>query len=674
MSDNYEFSKSEMKQDLNESTPFADVNYQWVSDINNGVYASSTGQTLVQFNLQNIYQSQKMIAPDSCFLLLPIQMAYQLIGTDVAGNLSVQDPRGDIVNASQTNNFPFWSLLSLKTGHHNLIHNCEIVNEDITVEQLMPFRNVDITHQLFSQMNKSDLEKYGFVMGYSDELDSVRSLRFGGDKISGNPVNNQNVGQNVLEGNGFVNNKIFNGLKGLSGTDPFTASNNADIVDEYSMVYSPLQNNNCINKAIQKRINKYAVYDGTNLYNQVNNLYGPPTGSYNTGGLNYIQEKESLNRVAQPFVTIDSANNVIFTDYVCIKMSTLFDYFRAQPLTRRFNAKINLYVNTGSCAVQVNYDTFGTPGQGNNGASILKSDCKPRYRFGYRAIQANIGVNPSNFEEVGAQSTFTNTCPYTVNYLGRLPSTYGANFGTDATIRTKVILTGLYIQKCQQVTLDGYNFNPSSQNAAIQSCRFYYKNVLLQADKIEKYIAENRKKEIVFKTVQFNQDANVGPGSYSKLISSSIKNPIGILIVPTIAKNLLGFSQFQSPFDTFPNTNNNISLINLNVTIGGVNVRNNLLDNNFSNWIEEVQTIDELVGPQDFGITNGLVDLKRWENCNRFYYITLSRSNLADKKLMRSLSVSFTNNSLCSIDLMFFIYYEKSCIVDCASGEIALVP
>jgi hypothetical protein len=671
MSDNYEFSKSEMKQDLNESTPFADVQYQYTADINNGVYNSTTGQTLVQFNLQNIYQSQRLIAPDSCFVLLPIQFAYQLIGSDN----QVQDPRGDILTAvdgskTQTNNFPWWSLMSLKSGHHNLIHNCEIVNEDITVEQLMPFRNIEITHQLLSQMNKNDLEKYGFIMGYSDELDSVRSLKYGGDKLSQDPSNPIYIGQNVLEGNGMVNNKIFNGLTGLGGSDGLNSTNNSDVVDEYQTVFSPLQNNNCVNKAIQKRINKYAVFDGNNFYNQVNNLYGPKSGDSNVGGVNFIEQNDSLNKIAQPFVTIDSNNNVIFTDYVVIKMSTLFDYFRAQPLTRRFNAKINLYVNTGVCAVQVNYDTYGTKGQGNSGVTdATKTDCKPRYRFGYKFDATN-----NKFVAVGGQSTFTNTCPYTINYLGRLPSTYGANFGLAATVRTVKILSGLYIQKTQPATLDGNNFAPTSVVPAIQSCRFYYKNILLQADKIEKYISENRKKEIVFKTVQFNQDANVPTGSYSKLISSSVKNPIGILIVPTIAKNILGFSQFQSPFDTFPNNNSNISLINLNVTIGGVNVRNSLLDNNFSNWVEEIQGIDELVGPQDFGITNGLVDLQRWQNANRFYYITLSRSNLSDKKLMRSIQISFLNESNCSIDLMYFIYYEKSATVDCASGEIVLNP
>jgi len=48
----------------------------------------------------------------------------------------------------------------------------------------------------------------------------------------------------------------------------------------------------------------------------------------------------------------------------------------------------------------------------------------------------------------------------------------------------------------------------------------------------------------------FNNDANIAPGSFSKLVNSGIRNPLGILIVPTIAKGVakehfdFNFSQF----------------------------------------------------------------------------------------------------------------------------------
>ena len=36
----------------------------------------------------------------------------------------------------------------------------------------------------------------------------------------------------------------------------------------------------------------------------------------------------------------------------------------------------------------------------------------------------------------------------------------------------------------------------------------------------------------------FNNDANISPGNYSKLINSCVRNPLGVLIIPTIAKGL----------------------------------------------------------------------------------------------------------------------------------------
>jgi hypothetical protein len=52
-----------------------------------------------------------------------------------------------------------------------------------------------------------------------------------------------------------------------------------------------------------------------------------------------------------------------------------------------------------------------------------------------------------------------------------------------------------------------------------------------------KYVEENRAKKIVFRDVLLNQEMNISAGtSYSKLINSGIKNPLGILMIPLIAK------------------------------------------------------------------------------------------------------------------------------------------
>ena len=56
-----------------------------------------------------------------------------------------------------------------------------------------------------------------------------------------------------------------------------------------------------------------------------------------------------------------------------------------------------------------------------------------------------------------------------------------------------------------------------------------------------KYVEENRAKKIVFRDVLLNQEMNISAGtSYSKLINSGIKNPLGILMIPLIAKGQTG--------------------------------------------------------------------------------------------------------------------------------------
>jgi hypothetical protein len=54
MADVYELSKSEQVQDLDRETPYESKQWNFVNDINSGVYTNSQ-QSLVQFDLSSIY-------------------------------------------------------------------------------------------------------------------------------------------------------------------------------------------------------------------------------------------------------------------------------------------------------------------------------------------------------------------------------------------------------------------------------------------------------------------------------------------------------------------------------------------------------------------------------------------------------------------------------------------
>jgi hypothetical protein len=81
MSDNYEFMKVSESQDIDDYSPYVDKQYNnYINDINNGVYTNNS-LTLVNFDLGQIYNSQKFADTSDLFCVLPITMvdAFQKI-------------------------------------------------------------------------------------------------------------------------------------------------------------------------------------------------------------------------------------------------------------------------------------------------------------------------------------------------------------------------------------------------------------------------------------------------------------------------------------------------------------------------------------------------------------------------------------------------------------------
>jgi hypothetical protein len=74
MSDNYEFMKTSEAQDATDYSPYVDKQYNnYINDINNGVYTNNS-LTLVNFDLGQIYNSQKFTETSELFAVLPIAM------------------------------------------------------------------------------------------------------------------------------------------------------------------------------------------------------------------------------------------------------------------------------------------------------------------------------------------------------------------------------------------------------------------------------------------------------------------------------------------------------------------------------------------------------------------------------------------------------------------------
>ena len=325
---------------------------------------------------------------------------------------------------------------------------------------------------------------------------------------------------------------------------------------------------------------------------------------------------------------------MIWFGYAVIELATVFESLTAIGLTRKADIFRRICVNTGTLNASNSSPNTTTPG--------------------YSLTVANNG--------------FTGTCPFTINYLTEA----SASGGIPAT--TANITAGLYLAKVPATSYNGINLGNSAASHPLPACRIYYSQITIQPSYADEYILNNRAKKCIYRTVLTNQYNNIGAGgNFNQLISSGIVHPTGILIVPYVSSQAsfsLGDFAFKSPFDTVPADGHPLSLTNLQVTIGGQNVLQSVLNYNYESFIEQLLYCEQLTSA-DFGVSTGLFDAAWW-NYNRFYWVNVERSNITDKNQTRNLNISFTNNNNVPIDVLVFTFKSNQLTIDIETGIVSI--
>jgi len=143
MSDNYEFEKSSQPQEIDDYSPYVDKQYNgFINDLNGGIY-TNTSLSLVQFDLGQIYNSQKFTDTNDMFCVIPIVM---VAAFSTANNAALVAPGVGAVN-----------LLSIKSNFMHLIHQADLQINGKTIESTQPFINVVKHFQMLSEMSFNDL-------------------------------------------------------------------------------------------------------------------------------------------------------------------------------------------------------------------------------------------------------------------------------------------------------------------------------------------------------------------------------------------------------------------------------------------------------------------------------------------------------------------------------------
>ena len=607
MSDNYEFSKSTLPQGVENETPYINKQWNYINDINGGVY-SNNGLTLVQFDLSSIYNSTALTDASQMFAVVPVTLVNTYTTNNTTGALVAP-----ISNS--------WASVGMKSGNWNLLNGADLVVNGKTQEQYQPNINAYIQWKMYSQMSQDDLNSFGMTLGMGTKLDNYQSQKFNGSQNISSTTTSSAYPTGVIAN--LIGNNTYGG-NGLSNNIPFPIGNNANGGDMYQQGQ---QFSNVYNQGLYSRLTKFV--DITN---------GQATNLYSTTAAQGINSSANINKEFKPSYQVLNTNYSVWYDYAVIRLGDVFDCIKSFPLAKKWDATLRIYFNTGAVASVCN---------GSSGVMISS----------------------------GSTTTFTSTCPIIQSSLNTLPASSTGQ------------VSGLFICNATSTNLfGGVNLALSGAQNPMNSCRIYYPQITLKPEKLIPYIRENRNKKITYTSVLTNQfNAITAGSSFSALVQSGVRNPRGILIIPLISSAVNGlastsatflttgitpFSQLLSPFDTCPATTNPVSLVNLQVMLGGLNQLYSTLNFNFENFIEQV-SLYEKINQSDLGLSCGLINQAFWENGYRVYYVDLSRGNNADQLTPRNVNISFTNNSLQTIDILVFTEYFTEKIVDCETGIIS---
>ena len=299
--DNYDFEKSSLAQDLDGYSPFLDKqSNSYINDQNSGVYSAS--QSLVQFDLSSLYNSSKFTNTNDMVICLPITMVFAL-STATAGGILAPPGAG-------------WALQCLKSGYHNLIHQADLQVDGKTISETQPFLGTFTHIKLLSELSQNDLKSIGTAIGFSDVLDTPSSAIYSGTTATtvAGP-----------SGNGLCNNLAFGHSTQPALTTAGPGAQNVAICNE------------AINKRVLKVIdtttkaNYNTIFSNTGLVTPTAILSSDYKSTYRIGG---------------------TGNNYgIITDVAVIRLKDIFDCMNNIGLVKKFSGVLRLYINTGSLSL-----------------------------------------------------------------------------------------------------------------------------------------------------------------------------------------------------------------------------------------------------------------------------------------------------------------------------------
>lgn len=186
----------------------------------------------------------------------------------------------------------------------------------------------------------------------------------------------------------------------------------------------------------------------------------------------------------------------------------------------------------------------------------------------------------------------------------------------------------------------------------------------------QRYLQLAPTKKVEYNDIFQYQFNTIGAGdSFNILVSNGITDIQSVLVVPFLTATANGgTSTLLSPFATSGATPDPITLTNFNILVSGMNLFLNNQYYDYEQFNEELKSSNQLNGSLTTGLASGLISEDMFSRGYRYYYGNCARILPSEAGVSRSIQIQGQNSSLVACNLMVFVEFKRSVVIDIATG------
>ena len=525
--------------------------------------------------------------------------------SNTAGSLPANGNRGD----------HSWAF---KAGFWHMINSMTLEFNNQNVVQQTPFLNVFRSFKAHTSFSLDDVLNEGSTIGYAP--DTAGSWSFAPTSVNTNQLSSNGVG--------LCNNRAV--PLSFARSSVAGAAITTDTPFYLATAHAGVSVGGAISTGAS---NPSGLYGGANGCNkgfadrQEWYCYDPITNGTATAlGQALINDAGTSNTVYRSY-RIPYATNGKYGWSVMAKLrlKDLSDFFLKCPLLK--GSTIRFYINTNQTTLNFT-TTLGTI----DGAGVLT---------------AQPLITSSNISVLGG---LTNPLMVASNQAG---------------------------QGCSPLPADTYtlscNIFKSADGifqSALSSCRLYAPVYKMNPLAEQRYLQLAPTKKVEYGDIFQYQFNSIGAGdSFNILVSNGIADIQSVLVVPFITTvDNGGTSTLLSPFSTSGATPDPITLTNFNILVSGMNLFLNNEYYDYEQFNQELKSSNQLNGSLTTGLASGLISEDMFSRGYRYYYGNCARILPSEAGVSRSIQIQGQNVSKVACNLMVFVEFKRSIVIDIATG------